>query len=161
MEPIPLLDGELLDENKAFADAINRAETYGKLSGMKSENGTKPNKQVNIISTPLYDPYNRWKEFLCVEKIDPEAIIPTKESEFAAGYDLYAFEAQSIPAWGKICAKLKIRIHLPPGTYGRIAARSGLSLKHDIEVGAGVIDADYQGEVGVVLRNFSDNGYSK
>ena len=39
---------------------------------------------------------------------------------------------------------------------GRVAPRSGLAVKHSIHTGAGVIDADYRGEVRVVLFNFSD-----
>ena len=42
---------------------------------------------------------------------------------------------------------------VPHGTYGRVAPRSGLAAKHSIGVGAGVIDADYRGEVKVVLFN--------
>jgi deoxyuridine 5'-triphosphate nucleotidohydrolase len=41
------------------------------------------------------------------------------------------------------------------GVYGRIAPRSGLASKFFIDVGAGVIDADYRGNVGVVLFNHS------
>lgn len=40
--------------------------------------------------------------------------------------------------------KTDIQVQLPPGTYGRIAPRSGLALKNFIDVGAGVIDADYR-----------------
>lgn len=42
-----------------------------------------------------------------------------------------------------------------PGYYGRVAPRSGLAVKNFIDVGAGVIDEDYRGPVGVVLFNFS------
>ena len=48
---------------------------------------------------------------------------------------------------------------LPPGCYGRIAPRSGLALKKLIDVGAGVIDADYRGEVGVILFNFGKEDF--
>jgi len=44
-------------------------------------------------------------------------------------------------------------IGLPEGTYGRPAARSGMASKMGIAVGGGVIDADYTGEVRVILRN--------
>jgi hypothetical protein len=43
----------------------------------------------------------------------------------------------------------------PPGTYARIASRSDLAVKHGIDIGAGVIDEDYQGEIKVVLINNS------
>lgn len=46
------------------------------------------------------------------------------------------------------------------GLDGRVAPRSGLAAKHSIDVGAGVIDADYRGEVKVLLFNFSDQDFS-
>nr|CAD2175557.1 unnamed protein product [Meloidogyne enterolobii] len=49
-----------------------------------------------------------------------------------------------------------IQIALPEGCYGRIAPRSGLASKNFIDVGAGVIDPDYRGELKVLLFNFSD-----
>ena len=51
-------------------------------------------------------------------------------------------------------------VALPAGTYGRIAPRSGLALKHGIDVGAGVIDPDYRGNVGILLFNFSDTDFA-
>ena len=42
------------------------------------------------------------------------------------------------------------------GNYGRIAPRSGLAAKNPMDVGAGVIDSDYRGEVKVLLFNFSE-----
>ena len=45
------------------------------------------------------------------------------------------------------------------GTYGRIAPRSGLAVKKFIDVGAGVVDADYRGPVGVVLFNFGEEDF--
>ena len=48
---------------------------------------------------------------------------------------------------------------LRTGCYGRMAPRSGLALKKFIDIGAVVIDADYRGEVGVVLFNFGDDDF--
>lgn len=46
-----------------------------------------------------------------------------------------------------------LAVEVPAGCYGRVAPRSGLAAKHHIDVGAGVIDEDYRGNVGVVLFN--------
>jgi dUTP pyrophosphatase len=48
----------------------------------------------------------------------------------------------------------------PSDTYGRIAPRSGLAYKKGIDVGAGVIDEDYRGKVGVILFNHSDTEFT-
>lgn len=61
-----------------------------------------------------------------------------------------------IPARGKHCVPTGLRIAVPPGTYGRVAPRSGLAVKHFIDVGAGVVDEDYRGELMVLLFNHSD-----
>lgn len=45
---------------------------------------------------------------------------------------------------------------IPSGHYGRVAPRSGLAVKNSIDTGAGVIDEDYRGNVGVLLFNHSD-----
>ena len=52
-----------------------------------------------------------------------------------------------------------LQIALPSGCYGRIAPRSRLAIKNFVDVGAGVIDADYRGEVGVILFNFSNDSF--
>ena len=49
-----------------------------------------------------------------------------------------------------------LSMEIPEGCYGRIAPRSGLAWKHGIQTGAGVIDADYRGEVKVLLFNHTD-----
>ena len=46
-------------------------------------------------------------------------------------------------------APTDIAVAIPDGTYGQIAPRSGLAAKHHLAVGAGVIDADYRGNVGI------------
>ena len=53
-----------------------------------------------------------------------------------------------IPARGKGLVKTDLSVAIPEDCYGRIAPRSGLAWKSFIDVGAGVIDADYRGNVG-------------
>ena len=64
-----------------------------------------------------------------------------------------------IPARGKGIVKTDLSIAAPPGTYARIAPRSGLAVKKFIDTGAGVVDEDYRGAVGVVLFNHSDEDF--
>jgi dUTP pyrophosphatase len=59
-----------------------------------------------------------------------------------------------LPAHSRAVIATDISIALPLGTYGRVAPRSGLAVKSFIDVGAGVVDADYRGPLGVVLFNF-------
>ena len=73
-----------------------------------------------------------------------------------AGYDLYSAEEKIVPACGKMLVDTRISIATPPGTYGRIAPRSGLAAKNMIATGAGVIDVDYRGVVFVLLFNHLD-----
>lgn len=96
---------------------------------------------------------------LLIQKLAPTAITPTRGSAFAAGYDLYASAPITIKAKDKGLVSTSLAIAVPPGTYGRIAPRSGLASKHFLDTGAGVIDADYRGEVKVLLFNFSNVDY--
>ena len=87
---------------------------------------------------------------LCGEKA------PTRGSELAAGLDLYAYGDHTIPAKGRAPIRTGVAIKLLPGTYGRVASRSGLAFKQGIDVKAGVIDRDYTGEIRVLLANSLD-----
>ena len=97
--------------------------------------------------------------FLYVKKLRNNATVPKRGSEEAAGYDIASAEDTVVPAKGKAVIKTGISIAIPEGCYGRIAPRSGLTVKKFIDVGAGVIDADYRGEVGVVLFNHSEEDF--
>jgi len=87
------------------------------------------------------------------------ALLPVNGSKYAAGYDLHALEGATVPARGKAIVGTGIAMAIPEGNYGRIAPRSGLAAKHSIDVGAGVIDSDYRGEVKVLLFNLSDTDF--
>jgi len=93
---------------------------------------------------------------LRIMKLSDKAIMPTKGSQFAAGHDIYALTDGMVPAKQQTMMETGIAIGLPEGTYGRLAARSGMASKMGIAVGGGVIDADYTGQVRVILRNHGE-----
>uniref|UniRef100_A0A183BST5 Deoxyuridine 5'-triphosphate nucleotidohydrolase n=1 Tax=Globodera pallida TaxID=36090 RepID=A0A183BST5_GLOPA len=72
---------------------------------------------------------------------------PVFGSQSAAGADLCSAESCIVPAKGKVLVSTGLRVAIPSGHYGRVAPRSGLAVKHSIDVGAGVIDTDYRGEL--------------
>ena len=96
---------------------------------------------------------------LKVQQLNNNAALPRRSTEGAAGYDLCAAHDCIIPAGGKGLVKTGLSISFPVGLYARIAPRSGLALKKFIDVGAGVIDSDYRGDVGVVLFNHGDQEF--
>ncbi|KAG9148076.1 hypothetical protein Leryth_003647 [Lithospermum erythrorhizon] len=94
--------------------------------------------------------------FFRVKKLSENAVLPSRGSPLSAGYDLSSATETKVPARGKALVPTDLSIAVPEGTYARIAPRSGLAWKHSIDVGAGVIDADYRGPVGVILFNHGD-----
>lgn len=91
-----------------------------------------------------------------MQRVQPTARVPVRASAHAAGYDLAAAAAAVVPARGRALISTGLVIAVPEGCYGRIAARSGLASRCGLDVGAGVIDADYRGVVSVLLFNHSD-----
>jgi len=101
---------------------------------------------------------------LLIKKLHPDAKLPTRGSNYAAGYDLYSLESNLILAGREGVVKTGISIRMPTldypfKVYASIRSRSGLSVKHSIECGAGVIDYDCEGELCVVLRNHGSSHY--
>ena len=91
---------------------------------------------------------------LGVKKLCYDAIVPTRGSDRSVGYDLYSSEDATVPCQaGRALVSTGIALSIPDGLYGRVAPRSGLAVKHCINVGAGVIDPDYTGEIKVILFN--------
>ena len=90
------------------------------------------------------------------QKINPEAKAPERANDLDAGYDLSCLEDFEIYPFERALVKTGIKVQLGREMYGRIAPRSGLAFKKGIDVLAGVVDAGYTGELGVVLINLSD-----
>ena len=90
------------------------------------------------------------------KKLDARATLPTRGSALSAGLDLYSIDEITIGARERYLAKTGLAVAIPEGCYGRIAPRSGLAMKHGLDVLSGVIDSDYRGEIGCLLYNTSD-----
>lgn len=142
------------------------------------------NKLRRVIANILKEDYpnlfaNPDPPVLEVKRLFTDANLPYKGSGRAAGYDLcahsYAFIVDGkvgetvkldedtvlvIPANSRCIVKTGIAVAVPEGCYGRVAPRSGLALKKGIDIGAGVIDEDYRGEVGVILFNFNSEPFT-
>ena len=91
----------------------------------------------------------------CIELILlTDAKMPVKGSKDSAGYDLFSYEKIVVRPHSRRCVSTGVKLKmLDNGFYIRIAPRSGLAVKKSIDIGAGVVDCDYRGEIKVVLIN--------
>ena len=85
---------------------------------------------------------------------------PVRATSGAAGYDLFSAEDVVLPARSRRMVRTDVAVGIPLGWYGRIAPRSGMAVKHHVEPGAGVIDSDYLGPVGMLLINNALTDYA-
>ena len=96
---------------------------------------------------------------IMIKKLYEDAQVPTKGSEYAAGYDLYAHlgEHEIVIIKPHETAKIGtgIAVKPPKGTFGAVFARSGLATKQGLRPAncVGVCDYDYRGEYIVALHN--------
>ena len=95
-----------------------------------------------------------------LKKLKENALLPTRGSEHAAGYDLHAcLETDAVILPGqtlKIGTGLAVAV--PEGYFGAVFARSGLAAKEGLRPAncVGVCDSDYRGEYIIALHNDSD-----
>ncbi|MCE1166658.1 MAG: dUTP diphosphatase [Sphingobacteriia bacterium] len=89
--------------------------------------------------------------------------LPNYETEYSAGMDLRASidEPVVIEPFKRVIIPTGLFVELPVGYEGQVRPRSGLALKHGITVlnSPGTIDADYRGEIKVILVNLSDQPF--
>lgn len=96
-----------------------------------------------------------------IKKLNSNAILPSRGSEQAAGYDLYAcLEGDSVTIQPHTAVKIGtgLSIEVPEGYFGGIFARSGLATNRGLRPAncVGVADSDYRGEYIITLYNDSD-----
>lgn len=90
--------------------------------------------------------------------------LPERATSDSAGMDLLAAVAEDVvlPPGGRALIPTGIALALPAGYEGQVRPRSGLALKHGVTVlnSPGTIDADYRGEVGVILINHGETPFT-
>src|SRR3954451_22302748 len=91
-----------------------------------------------------------------IKKVTPDAKIPQIQTKGAIGLDLHANQEVIIPTKQRVVVPTGIAAEIPQGHYLRVAPRSGLS-KKGLDIGAGVIDPDYRGEIKALVINNSAN----
>jgi dUTP pyrophosphatase len=91
-----------------------------------------------------------------VQRLDPDLPLPTAQHDHDAGHDLHAREEVTLaPGGGRALVPTGIVIAIPPGYAGFVLPRSGLALKPGVTClnTPGLIDAQYRGELKVLLVN--------
>ena len=85
---------------------------------------------------------------LFVKRLVTDATLPTKATDSAAGFDLYALQAHIIPGGTFKLVGTGIAIEIPKGYFGYIRPRSGKATKQGLALrSSNVIDSDYRGEI--------------
>jgi deoxyuridine 5'-triphosphate nucleotidohydrolase len=110
----------------------------------------------SLDSNQLADTEDAELQVLSFKRLDPRAVLPTRGSSLAAGLDIYVIEDLTIQPGERVLARTGLAVAIPEGYYGRLAPRSGLATKKGLDVLAGVIDADYRGEIRCLLYNTGD-----
>ena len=98
---------------------------------------------------------------LKIKKLNENAIIPAYQSELAAGFDLHSVEDYVLKKGERKLIKTGLAFEIEPGFEVQIRPRSGLAFKHGITVlnTPGTIDADYRGEIMVLLINLGEEDF--
>lgn len=96
-----------------------------------------------------------------IKRLHPNAIIPKYATELAAGFDLVATEDVIIAPGETKLIPLGFAVQIPEGFEMQIRPRSGVTLKTKLRVGnsPGTIDADFRGEVKVIVDNIAQLDY--
>jgi dUTP pyrophosphatase len=93
-------------------------------------------------------------------KVQSEARVPAPATDGSAGYDLTSCEECIIPPHSQRMVSTGLIMQMTmKDCYARVAPRSGLALKHSIDVLAGVVDESYRGVIQVILYNHSDQHF--
>jgi len=93
-----------------------------------------------------------------IKKISDDAKLPFRQTDGSSGYDLYSTETVTLNKMDRVLVSTGISMEIPIGYEAQVRPRSGLAVKKGITVlnSPGTIDADYRGEIKVILINLSN-----
>jgi deoxyuridine 5'-triphosphate nucleotidohydrolase len=121
---------------------------------MKKIMNTNASDRVENVVVGIHPSPDGSPDRLFVKRLTPTAVLPTRADPQSAGLDVY-YSGDDITLLPNTVYPLPtgIAVQVPPWHYGRIAPRSGLAIRHGIQVLAGVIDASYRGEIVVIVTS--------
>ena len=98
---------------------------------------------------------------LHIKRLTPTSRIPARSTEHASCFDIHADAEGCLAPGARGLVKTGLSVAVPPGYEVQVRSRSGLALKQGVAVlnSPGTIDADYRGEVGVILINHGDQPF--
>ena len=126
-----------------------------------NHNHDSKNKDIkcDINHMPTYQINDKLK--ISYKPLSENATTPSKSIQGSAAFNIFASsDIRRIMPNDRQAIKADISMAILFGYYGRIAARSGLTMKHRIDIGAGVIDSDFRGGIRLVLINNGNKSFS-
>jgi len=148
--------GQQLDDSDETDDPIDEAD----MQGAPPDANLPPQTILPRTTSPVSVAEGHCHDSdLQVKCLSINAMMPQRATDGSAGYDLFSAVDLVINPRKRCAIPLDIAITPPIGTYAQLMSRSGLSLKHQIDVRAGTIDRDFTGNVQVILDNSGDAPY--
>ena len=113
-----------------------------------------------------------------INKLHRRAIVPARQTELSSGVDLHALDVVSpgnldkpyedaftfyeLEPGERVLVRTGLSLQMPSGMEAQVRPRSGLALKHGVTVGnsPGSVDADFRGDIGVILVNLGDEVFT-
>lgn len=98
---------------------------------------------------------------ILIQRLSPDAIIPSYTRVGDAGLDLSAIEYQTVEPQKVTLVSTGIMLAIPEGFEGQIRSRSGIALNHQVFVlnSPGTVDCNYRGEIKIILYNLSQSEF--
>lgn len=147
-------------EKEFYGEIITEINEEPDLSANKKEFFTMLFDSIVAVHEDLIRS-NRTTVEVKIVKLTKDATIPEYAHPTDAGCDVFAVEETKIPAGETKVVKTGIAVAIPAGYEIQVRPRSGLSLKSKLRIAnaPGTIDADYRGEIGIIMTNTGDVDY--